>query len=112
MIHNLFNTEKIHFITLISFIQKPLKKGDSDSGKNGQFRLLKIEIFYTTQCALILNSLCIVAGYCTEYNIGENMIRQSANTYCQQFKKNPCPIFYRSTEAYKCKCLICYEKNI
>lgn len=26
--HDPFNTEKIHFITLISFIQKPLKKGD------------------------------------------------------------------------------------
>lgn len=49
-------------------------------------------------CAYAQN---IVLGYCTEYNIGENMIRQSANTYCQQFKKNPCPIFYRSTEAYK-----------
>lgn len=39
------------------------------------------------------------------------MIQQSAKTHCRTFQKNPCPIFYRSTEAYKCKCLICYEKK-
>lgn len=49
-------------------------------------------------CAYAQN---IVLGYCTEYSIVENMIQQSANTYCRKFQKKPCPNFYRSTEAYK-----------
>lgn len=55
-------------------------------------------------CAYAQN---IVLGYCTEYSIVENMIQQSANTYCRQFPKKPCPMFYRSTEAYKYQ--DCYE---
>lgn len=49
-------------------------------------------------CAYAQN---IVLGYCTEYSTVENMIQQSAKTHCRTFQKNPCPIFYRSTEAYK-----------
>lgn len=56
--------------------------------------------------------LCSDTGFCTEYSMTGNIIQQSAKTDCTFFKKNPCPIFYRSTEAYKCKCLICYEKKI
>lgn len=49
-------------------------------------------------CAYAQN---IVLGYCTEYSIVENMVQQSANTFCRKFLKKPCPMFYRSTEAYK-----------
>lgn len=49
-------------------------------------------------CAYAQN---IVLGYCTEYSSSGNMIQQNANTYCPEFEKNPCPFFYRSTEAYK-----------
>lgn len=49
-------------------------------------------------CAYAQN---IVLGFCVEYSVSGNMIQESANTYCPNFKKNPCPIFYRSTEAYK-----------
>lgn len=55
-------------------------------------------------CAYAQN---IVLGYCTEYSTVENMIQQSAKTHCRSFQKNPCPIFYRSTEAYKYQ--DCYE---
>lgn len=43
----------------------------------------------------------IVSGYCTEYNIGGNIIQQSFRTNCTQFTKNPCPLGYQSTDAYK-----------
>lgn len=49
-------------------------------------------------CAYAQN---IVLGFCAEYSVSGNMIQESAETNCPNFKKNPCPIFYRSTEAYK-----------
>lgn len=49
-------------------------------------------------CAYAQN---IVLGFCTEYSLSGNMIQQSAETDCLTFTENPCPIFYRSTEAYK-----------
>lgn len=49
-------------------------------------------------CAYAQN---IVLGFCVEYSVSGNMIQESANTYCPGFKKNPCPTFYRSSEAYK-----------
>lgn len=55
---------------------------------------------------------CTDTGFCTEYSSSENMIQQSVNTYCPNFKKNPCPIFYRSTDAYKCKLFSVLEMSI
>lgn len=49
-------------------------------------------------CAYAKN---IVLGYCTEYSISGNMIQQNIRTMCPMFKRNPCPTYYRSTEAYK-----------
>lgn len=49
-------------------------------------------------CAYAQN---IVLGFCTEYSMSGNIIQESANTDCTLFKMNPCPVFYRSTEAYK-----------
>lgn len=55
---------------------------------------------------------CTDTGFCTEYSSSENMIQPSVNTYCPNFKKNPCPIFYRSTDAYKCKLFSVLEMSI
>lgn len=44
-----------------------------------------------------------IAGYCTEYNVLGNLIQPSLRTSCRAFNVKPCPIFYRSNEAYKCK---------
>lgn len=49
-------------------------------------------------CAYAQN---IVLGFCTEYSLSGNMIQQSADTSCLHFIENPCPYFYRSTEAHK-----------
>lgn len=49
-------------------------------------------------CAYAQN---IVLGFCTEYSLSGNMIQQSADTSCLHFIENPCPFFYRSTEAHK-----------
>lgn len=49
-------------------------------------------------CAYAQN---IVLGFCTEYSLSGNLIQQSADTSCLHFIENPCPFFYRSTEAYK-----------
>lgn len=49
-------------------------------------------------CAYAQN---IVLGFCTEYSAKENMIQQNFGLFCLTFKKTPCPIFYRSDEAYK-----------
>lgn len=43
----------------------------------------------------------IVLGLCTEYSMSGNIIQGSVNADCQHFKKNQCPIIYRSTEAYE-----------
>lgn len=40
-------------------------------------------------------------GYCTYYS--GNRILPNFRTSCKKFVMNPCPDFYRSTEAYKCK---------
>lgn len=44
-----------------------------------------------------------IAGYCTEYNERGNLIQSSIGTSCKTFNVKPCPIFYRSNEAYKCE---------
>ena len=44
-----------------------------------------------------------IKGYCTEYNIGGNIIQGNSKTNCTAFIQSPCPIFYPSNEAYKCK---------
>lgn len=43
----------------------------------------------------------ILSGYCTEYSLLGNRIQQNLRTNCTQFKENPCPSGYHSTEAYK-----------
>lgn len=43
----------------------------------------------------------IVFGHCTDYSISGNLIKQNWETSCEVFETKPCPIFYRSTEAYK-----------
>lgn len=53
-------------------------------------------------CAYAQN---IVLGYCTYYS--GNRILPNFRTSCKNFVKNPCPEFYRSTEAFKYKG--CYE---
>lgn len=55
-------------------------------------------------CLCIMMSFFFTfTGYCTEYSFSGNMIQQNIRTECQTFKKNPCPMYYRSTEAYKCE---------
>lgn len=44
-----------------------------------------------------------LTGFCTEYSAKENMIQQNFGLFCLTFTKTPCPIFYRSDEAYKCE---------
>lgn len=51
----------------------------------------------------VMLTMYLFAGYCTEYNLGGNIIQQSFRTNCTQFTKNPCPLGYQSTDAYKCK---------
>lgn len=46
-------------------------------------------------------SRIIVLGYCTEYSLGGNIIQPSFVANCTQFKKNPCPVGYQSTDAFK-----------
>lgn len=53
-------------------------------------------------CAYAQN---IVLGYCTYYS--GNRILPNFRTSCKNFVKNPCPDFYRSTEAFKYQG--CYE---
>lgn len=53
-------------------------------------------------CAYAQN---IVLGYCTYYS--GNRILPNFKTSCKEFENNPCPDFYRSTEAFKYKG--CYE---
>lgn len=55
-------------------------------------------------CAYAQN---IVSGYCTEYNVLGNLIQSSLRTSCREFNIKPCPIVYRSNEAYKYP--VCYE---
>lgn len=51
----------------------------------------------------------IVFGHCSEYSISGNMVQRNSRAKCFMFKKNPCPVFYRSTEAYKYPG--CYEQT-
>lgn len=43
----------------------------------------------------------IVLGFCTEYSFSGNMIQQNIRTRCPIFQNNRCPMYYRSTDAYK-----------
>lgn len=49
-------------------------------------------------CAYAQN---ILFGCCTEYSISGNLLQQNTRTNCTMFTTNPCPVFYRSTDAYK-----------
>lgn len=48
-------------------------------------------------CAYVQN---IVLGKCTSYSISGNLIQQNSRTNCADFT-NPCPVLYRSDQAYK-----------
>lgn len=45
----------------------------------------------------------IFTGFCTEYSFSGNMIQQNIRTRCPIFENNRCPMYYRSTDAYKCE---------
>lgn len=49
-------------------------------------------------CAYVQN---IVLGKCTSYSLSGNLIQQNSRTNCADFTKNPCPVLYRSDQAYK-----------
>lgn len=49
-------------------------------------------------CAYVQN---IVLGFCTEYSISGSIIQQNYQKDCMDFKDNPCPYFYLSTDCYK-----------
>lgn len=51
------------------------------------------------KCVLI----SLFTGHCSEYSISGNMIQRNSKADCSMFNNNPCPIVYRSTEAYKCE---------
>lgn len=59
-------------------------------------------VTYFTNCCTYL-----FAGYCTEYSLDGNIIQQSFVANCTQFTKNPCPLGYQSTDAFKCKLYDC-----
>lgn len=44
-----------------------------------------------------------ILGHCTEYSYSGNLIQGSENITCYNFTNNNCPLYYPSTEAYKCK---------
>ena len=44
-----------------------------------------------------------ITGKCTEYSISGNLIQPNVNAPCDDFTSNPCPSFYRSNDAFKCK---------
>nr|XP_022287253.1 uncharacterized protein LOC111099993 isoform X2 [Crassostrea virginica] len=43
----------------------------------------------------------ILLGYCTEYDRGGNIVQGNSRTNCTAFIQSPCPVYYRSNEAYK-----------
>lgn len=43
----------------------------------------------------------ILSGYCTEYNIGGNLLQSNARAICSSLQPNPCPMLYPSNEAFK-----------
>lgn len=43
----------------------------------------------------------IISGHCTEYSSSGNLIQSNRKTNCMNFSSKPCPIVYKSTEAYK-----------
>lgn len=43
----------------------------------------------------------IILGHCAEYSSSGNLIQSNLNTNCMDFSSKPCPIAYKSTEAYK-----------
>ena len=49
-----------------------------------------------------MNTL-FIAGFCTEYSRLGNVIQLNYKRNCQTFIPNPCPIFYLSNTAFKCK---------
>lgn len=52
---------------------------------------------------LLKNFFFYFLGHCTEYNLDVNKIQQNFRTNCTQFTPNPCPSWYYSYEAYRCK---------
>nr|XP_034332256.1 uncharacterized protein LOC105324382 isoform X3 [Crassostrea gigas] len=51
-------------------------------------------------CASFANQ-CSKPRFCTEYSFSGNMIQQNIRTRCPIFQNNRCPMYYRSTDAYK-----------
>lgn len=51
-----------------------------------------------------------ISGHCPEYSSSGNLIQPNLNTNCMDFSSKPCPIAYKSTEAYKCM-LDCFLYN-
>lgn len=43
----------------------------------------------------------IISGHCPEYSSSGNLIQPNLNTNCMNFSSKPCPVAYKSTEAYK-----------
>lgn len=66
---------------------------------NEQLRIMIFIMSIIMVCVLIT----LFTGFCSEYSISGNMIQQNRRKKCQNFKNNPCPQYYRSTEAYKCE---------
>lgn len=60
-----------------------------------------INAFVNQTLEVCAYSRIIVLGYCTEYSLGGNIIQQSLVATCTQFTKNPCPLRYQSTDAFK-----------
>lgn len=65
-------------------------------------------------CFIILRksefAYSFISGHCTEYSSNGNLIQSNRNTNCMNFSSKPCPIAYKSTEAYKCM-LDCFLYN-
>lgn len=57
-------------------------------------------------CFIILRksefTYSFISGHCTEYSSNGNLIQSNRNTNCMNFSSKPCPVAYKSTEAYKC----------
>lgn len=47
--------------------------------------------------------MSLITGKCTEYSISGNLIQPNVYAPCDDFTSSPCPLFYRSNGAFKCK---------
>lgn len=47
--------------------------------------------------------MSIFAGRCAEYSISGNLIQGNDRITCNHFRDKPCPMYYPSNHAYKCK---------